>query len=206
MKNRQCLKSALRIFFAYLLVQGVFLRASSIGERWNVDRNVPAAIAGFPGISQASRHLWHGKVLNPPVNVDGFSASKLDGLSIQESGIGGFLRRVGLDDEPPKSNGSDHEEEQTGSPSDLVVPRPRFRHGSRVGDVYGGLLVIVGAFIGFGSSYGAAFVLAFNARNRWGWFLVLIAAIGLFLTIGSGAIGCLPQDWHKCVCDGQEHN
>jgi hypothetical protein len=97
-------------------------------------------------------------------------------------------------------------ERQIGSPCDFIVPRPRFRHGSRIGDIYGGILVIVGAFLGFGLIAPVAGLLWRDRRSRLGWLLAAIAAIVLFLTIGSGAIGCLPGSWHKCLCDGQDHS
>lgn len=128
------------------------------------------------------------------------------GLGIQESSIGGFFGGFRLNDEVAEGDTGEYAERHVSRPSDNVVPRPRFRHGSRFGDVYGGLLVMGGTFLGFGSLWGAAIVLAYRPRSVWGWILAAIAASILFLTIVSGAIGCLPGDWHKCSCDGQEHS
>ena len=106
---------------------------------------------------------------------------------------------------------SEQRESEIGNPSDYVVPSPRFRHGSKIGDIYGGVLVAAGTFLGFSLCGAAAFILTVqilsNGRAGWlGYSLAIFGAVVLFLIIGTGIIGCLPNNWHRCLCDGEDHS
>ncbi|HWG20713.1 MAG TPA: VCBS repeat-containing protein [Terracidiphilus sp.] len=57
-----------------LLIQNVPVWASTSGEHGNVDGNIPLAISSFP----ETIAFRHRKILNPPIDIERFSAAKLD--------------------------------------------------------------------------------------------------------------------------------
>jgi hypothetical protein len=93
-----------------------------------------------------------------------------------------------------------------GSPKDAFVPTPRYRHGSRIGDVYGGLILGAGIFVGIGFECWAVAVFCGRGSTWHGWILAVISTLILGVTIASADIGCFPGSWHRCLCDQQDHS
>lgn len=113
----------------------------------------------------------------------------------------------GLAEEPYLEGASDHQK-QIESPSSPISPIPLgtgYRHGGKFGDTYGMLsiflsLPIAGLFIVLGG------LRLDRGLRRSGWCLIFG---GIALDVAacvSGAIGCLPWDWWRCLHDGQEHS
>jgi hypothetical protein len=103
------------------------------------------------------------------------------------------------------ADNSGNGQREIGYPSDSFVPVPHYRHGSRFGDNYGGLIITILSLVGFVLICPASVRLWDNRPDFLGWTLAIISGCALLLAIFSGAIGCLPGSWHKCLCDGEEH-
>jgi hypothetical protein len=43
-------------------------------------------------------------------------------------------------------------------------------------------------------------------KSRRGWWIATVSLIFWFAVGISGPIGCLPWDWHRCLCDDQQHS
>lgn len=96
-------------------------------------------------------------------------------------------------------------------PQRFIVPSPHFRLGSRFADIYGGVLVGVGTFLTFTLIVVSTPILTIKfwttgRGSRLGWILLCLAFIMLVLSAGSAFIGCLPSNWNRCLCDGEEHS
>ena len=101
---------------------------------------------------------------------------------------------------------TDDSKRDISSPDSPFTYSPNYRSGSRIGDVYGGLIEVSGIFVGIGFECWAVAVFCLWGNKRSGWVLAGISAAILGVTIASAVIGCFPGSWHKCLCDGQEHS
>jgi hypothetical protein len=135
-----------------------------------------------------------------------------DGLSIRESGsgnlfqfLGMFLHASSLYPNGNQGSDSDYDEQEIAAPLHPFAYSPRYRHGSWVGDVYGSVIAVAGIMLGLSLVAVVSWIFFDNTRSRLGWIPVALAAVILFLTIGTGFIGCLPWDWGRCLCDGEDH-
>jgi hypothetical protein len=45
-----------------------------------------------------------------------------------------------------------------------------------------------------------------SRKSLSGWLLAAITTIILFLSISTAAIGCLPLDWYRYLCDNKQHS
>jgi len=80
-----------------------------------------------------------------------------------------------------------------------------YTHGGEFADRYGPILIVSSflAIVPFGF-WGCE--MAHRRANWWAglwWGMALLCGL---LGTGSGSIGCLPWDWHRCLCDGQNHS
>ena len=117
----------------------------------------------------------------------------------------GSYDMVRLSPEYAEGDKSEDNKQDASAPGDSVIPGPRFRHGSRIGDVYGGILA-PGIFIlscAFAWLTGGALC---DGKTGLAWIFGILSAICLFLTLGMGLIGCLPWNWPRCLCDGEDHS
>lgn len=97
------------------------------------------------------------------------------------------------------------DQESIKSPQHPVSPIPMYRHGGKFADSYG-LLCIFGA-------WGGTWVLLWlgcdridSGRRLSGWSLIVGGILLDTLACTTGAIGCLPWDWWKCLHDDQNHS
>jgi IS1 family transposase len=111
-------------------------------------------------------------------------------------------------EQKPRLCNPDSNQEQIETPISPVSPVSlvsRYRHGGKFGDSYG-LFCIFMALFGAIPLGGLGLHLAVDAHRWWGWCLASIALALDVLGCASGAIGCLPWDWGRCLHDGQQHS
>ena len=81
----------------------------------------------------------------------------------------------------------------------------QYRHGGKFADSYGTVCIFVALIASIPIS-----ALGLILTDE-GWLRVgrCVFILGLILNISactSGIIGCLPWDWHRCLCDSQKHS
>jgi hypothetical protein len=110
-------------------------------------------------------------------------------------------KRPQSDTDTPESN---HYQEVV-SKSRPVESTSRYRHGGKFADDYGvGCIVLGMVSVGILTFWGCDRL--YNGHQWSGWGIMALAlTIGLASAV-SGSIGCLPWDWHRCLCDDQQHS
>jgi hypothetical protein len=105
----------------------------------------------------------------------------------------------------PRLKRTYYEEQTAKTPVRPISPVLHYRHGREFTDRYG-LIVIFGTWL---IAIFSAFPLVSLTERGYRRTAVCIFAslmIAGILGAASGLIGCLPWDWHRCLCDGQEHS
>jgi hypothetical protein len=112
-----------------------------------------------------------------------------------------FQRFVSKSDSPKTS----YHQEAIKCPQYPIGPISSYRHGGKFADSYG-LICIFGA-------WGITGILLLRGWNRLdrgyklrGYSLIIAGILLDALACASGAIGCLPWDWWRCLHDCQEHS
>jgi hypothetical protein len=169
---------------------------------FNLD--LPLDLTVSSKIQPRLRYAQVGSKLSPG-SITGYSDSIFSSFSSSGRLLGLLLNSSegasGYDYTPNQKPG----EYQSKEPRDFIVPSP-FRQGSRIGDVYGGLLMIVGAAIAFGFEAIATAILCRNRRSSWGWICACVSGLAFVFTVVNVLIGCLPGSCRKCACDGEGHS
>lgn len=109
------------------------------------------------------------------------------------------------EDHLQNANGDQEQVEKPSSPICPISLRIVYRHGGKLADSYGILIIVTMLFSAI--SLGWRIAICFCRGWRWqGWCL-----IGLALSLDvcgclSKIIGCLRWDWGRCLHDCQEHS
>ena len=103
---------------------------------------------------------------------------------------------------------TDYHQQETEYPRPPICPVPPtvYRHGGQFADRYGTVCIFVSLPIN-----GILMVCGFWSicirRLKLRGIVLLVTGVVLdFLACASGAIGCLPWDWWRCLHDGQQHS
>jgi len=91
------------------------------------------------------------------------------------------------------------------SPIRPIPSRSRYRHGRKFSDSYGMLCIFLSMFVSI-ALVGCG-GLRFDRGRRVAGALLIVGGFVLdALACVSGAVGCLPWDWWRCLHDGEEHS
>ncbi len=110
-----------------------------------------------------------------------------------------------LSNQEPYLESADNNQESTKQPIKTVSPILRYRHGGKFADSYGLLCIIVSLFVSMCLG-GLGLILIDGGRRKIGWFIFGFSLVLNITACTSGAIGCLPWSWRRCLWDRQEHS
>ncbi|MGB9119048.1 MAG: hypothetical protein WCE73_00375, partial [Candidatus Angelobacter sp.] len=113
----------------------------------------------------------------------------------------------GLQREIQKNNlqNADNDQKTIETPDSTIGPVSIYRHGGKFADDYGMLFIFLSLAVSIAlGALGLILVI-----ERWrvsGWCIFALALALDGTACASGAIGCLPWDWWRCLHDGQQHS
>lgn len=105
----------------------------------------------------------------------------------------------------PNTGYSYAEKNEASNPGCVIEPITLHRHGDEFGDRYG-LVSVFSMYAFCGGFWWIALGRIWSGNRKSGWALLLLGTLIGLCGAMSGAIGCLPWNWGKCLSDGQEHS